>query len=1154
MTPVMKHMNPGGPILYELFGKYLQQSATNIYAGEGKWNDYTSIGSTFAGGPIAKGVSSIPKLIKGLMNPQVREALKLMRSGTHSSKNPNLINELQSPLNYPHSSFNALGDFTHFSTSPQYQAAAGIRYGDGANVFKPKLGIKSLMAIINSKGFASPTEMIKYGYPYGVSGARYTDDGIQAAIKDGFIGTKYINGNPLADQFASFFTGFPKHPLGKIKKFHEGGAVGHKHLSPGHMASNYKAPKPWYKKAGNFLSEMVKETGRSADWLLAMAAAGPGASRSPLFMSTNNRAQWKDIQDLKAAGLKSEADKAFMVKHGLSGVNVGSLFFGGAAGSAAVRSGVSAYGAAKFGVPSLGTLLPQGSIPYMGATTSKFVQSAIPAIMVGTARPFMDNLSPVMSSSTLRPPSISQQVARPGVSDEMTQTLTQSITPGEASRMAIQQQINLATSIAKSEGRFAPRLIGTGNVGTITDNPRYLFQELLDGNVDDIMNWPWRPSIKTDAADPYARQNPMWWESLYTQAPVETLSYKQKKMIAMLAGIKVPIGKPFPKITQTQMDSGSHAFYKNEELLKKWGGWSDYRDAMLKSVGLDRPMSEKSRFVPYNEAVALKASLEDVRLKNIDGTDSFAFKYTIGGAEADPRWSTAFGSKTSVIGGGAGDRGALMLDGDLGAAMRSQYAVVYEDLIKTGFIRRARIDKNGKRIEQKDLAPLPTAGRYYRAAMTFDEFLLHVASQLPGVTTSSRLMTGTKEELVTRPSPFIQALNESYVKNVLGLDVETPLRFSKYDIHGSPLVDEFGNPKAGGYYSLDEGFDYATNPGSRNYGTPPSPGSKLTKGKFTIDLLPREIPSPVFAGGGFTDEMAIIVPEWLAIAKSKHVAKLDPKHFTKPMSADYGRYLHASRFFKPTEGWVVDDATAAAGGTFGIQKDQFGILADLLNTGKVKTSVVNDSRFGAEKAAKEVTPWTEDDLWKIVTGYNKDAIIKEGNTRRINPDWLQGMSGNSYSSLEQMLKVEELVNLLRIHIQNLPPISMVEPKVTVKPKVSVPSARPRMADGGYVNPTYSANMSIPKFETGINNVPADMLAMLHKNEAVVPANMNPFNPNANNATMGGATYNITNNINGFDGDINQLSNIVTQKTITAIKTLDSRNSKMSGTPMTVGVK
>ena len=106
-------------------------------------------------------------------------------------------------------------------------------------------------------------------------------------------------------------------------------------------------------------------------------------------------------------------------------------------------------------------------------------------------------------------------------------------------------------------------------------------------------------------------------------------------------------------------------------------------------------------------------------------------------------------------------------------------------------------------------------------------------------------------------------------------------------------------------------------------------------------------------------------------------------------------------------------------------------------------------------------------------------------------------------------------------------------------------------------PRFNANgerYNIPKFETGINNVPADMLAILHKNEAVVPASMNPFNPNANNATMSGATYNITNNINGFDGDINQLSNIVTQKTITAISSLTARTASMSGPTMTVGIK
>ena len=102
------------------------------------------------------------------------------------------------------------------------------------------------------------------------------------------------------------------------------------------------------------------------------------------------------------------------------------------------------------------------------------------------------------------------------------------------------------------------------------------------------------------------------------------------------------------------------------------------------------------------------------------------------------------------------------------------------------------------------------------------------------------------------------------------------------------------------------------------------------------------------------------------------------------------------------------------------------------------------------------------------------------------------------------------------------------------------------AKGGIIN--------IPKFDSGINMVPADMLAMLHKNEAVVPANMNPFNPNANNATMGGAVYNITNNINGYDGNLEQLSSMVTQKTITAIKTLDSRTSKMAGPSMNVGIQ
>jgi hypothetical protein len=62
------------------------------------------------------------------------------------------------------------------------------------------------------------------------------------------------------------------------------------------------------------------------------------------------------------------------------------------------------------------------------------------------------------------------------------------------------------------------------------------------------------------------------------------------------------------------------------------------------------------------------------------------------------------------------------------------------------------------------------------------------------------------------------------------------------------------------------------------------------------------------------------------------------------------------------------------------------------------------------------------------------------------------------------------------------------------------------AIGGYVGKRFD----IPKFKNGINSVPVNMLAELHKNEAVIPANMNPFNPNANNATMGGTVYNVAN--------------------------------------------
>jgi hypothetical protein len=105
----------------------------------------------------------------------------------------------------------------------------------------------------------------------------------------------------------------------------------------------------------------------------------------------------------------------------------------------------------------------------------------------------------------------------------------------------------------------------------------------------------------------------------------------------------------------------------------------------------------------------------------------------------------------------------------------------------------------------------------------------------------------------------------------------------------------------------------------------------------------------------------------------------------------------------------------------------------------------------------------------------------------------------------------------------------------------------KKATGGYVNPSYSANMSVPQFKDGINMVPADMLAMIHKNEAIVPANMNPFNPNANNATMAPAVYNISMTNNAAEGmDINTYSDMTTRKVLAEIKRLDVQRASMNG--------
>ena len=114
-------------------------------------------------------------------------------------------------------------------------------------------------------------------------------------------------------------------------------------------------------------------------------------------------------------------------------------------------------------------------------------------------------------------------------------------------------------------------------------------------------------------------------------------------------------------------------------------------------------------------------------------------------------------------------------------------------------------------------------------------------------------------------------------------------------------------------------------------------------------------------------------------------------------------------------------------------------------------------------------------------------------------------------------------NLLTSILSNMPPLGLpLSPINALQDKTGIDMDKIMKALGKMLTVTSPignkgpGNMyNLPRFEAGINMVPADMLAMIHKNEAVVPAHMNPFNPNAtSSAIASGSVYNISVELNG----------------------------------------
>jgi hypothetical protein len=295
--------------------------------------------------------------------------------------------------------------------------------------------------------------------------------------------------------------------------------------------------------------------------------------------------------------------------------------------------------------------------------------------------------------------------------------------------------------------------------------------------------------------------------------------------------------------------------------------------------------------------------------------------------------------------------------------------------------------------------------------------------------------------------------------------------------------------------------------------------------------------------GGFADDTR--EAPWAHLARSwkPEAASVFPRGTRSPLpsSEEAMPYLNMLPGLKIGEYWRPDTLKsitaelefakhiAVSGGTGGGEQKA---IAKIIVDPKVK-GIGDFAKFSPPKAKPN---------WKG-TEFTEGAIAPF--TKYI----LEAINKNAHSVTDEAKGVSHLIDeyVLRA-VETSPYLEFLKRGMPIKDDIFgklLPIVK--KATGGYINPSYSANMSVPQFKDGINMVPADMLAMIHKNEAIVPANMNPFNPNANNATMAPAVYNISMTNHAAEGmDVNVFADVTTRKVLAEIKRLDVQRASMNG--------
>jgi hypothetical protein len=191
--------------------------------------------------------------------------------------------------------------------------------------------------------------------------------------------------------------------------------------------------------------------------------------------------------------------------------------------------------------------------------------------------------------------------------------------------------------------------------------------------------------------------------------------------------------------------------------------------------------------------------------------------------------------------------------------------------------------------------------------------------------------------------------------------------------------------------------------------------------------------------------MAIVIGEKLAKEKSVFTGMAKASEYQYEVDPGAIRGLSPWKMYGPGKPWEVTSE-----GTFGVPGEASAQMAELLNAGKVKLS----SGFGPKKV------WDEASVRETMRSISR-SIEKDGNMRYLPQEsipsaWYPG----AQEKISDLLKAQEMYNLIRKHIQHLPSVEFIETlSKTIKPLPKLPG----MFNGGQV--------SVPKFHDWNGVVP-----------------------------------------------------------------------------------